>query len=853
MLQPADVSSLSFEIGGQLKAVTLTVGQKVQLGDVLAEIDPRSLQTQVEQADAGVQQAQAQLDNAEGDFQRKDELLKRGVATQAVFDQSRATLLSSRAQLDQARRQLELANHNLDRSKLLAPFAGTIARVEVKSFAQVAAGQPIATLYSDDRFEMSFLAPSPTFQSLKVGQKVDVKIADMPDLALKGEIKELGSKAEQVSAFPVVVRLDNSAPGLNAGMSVEVSIEEPLIGGRSGFLLPLSVLAPEGARSCRARAPCFVYDRASSTVKKRTITVGGVRDNRLVVTEGHCGGRYRGIGRRLLSGRRTEGEASSPGGAGAVNLLTRFGLARSRFTIAAMISLLLAGIVLYPNFPKREDPVIVIRTAVVSALFPGMAPERMENLVAVPIERKIRELAEVKDIRTLASEGSLTIYVDLKDEIGNVNATWQRLRDKMGDVKIELPDGVIGPFVNSDFGDVAIATIAITGEGFSPREMKDVAEDFRKKLYQLSGISKVELFGVQDERVWLELDTRKLAAVGVQVNALIKDLQGQNVVLPSGNINADGTRLLLETSGDFPSVRAIETMLTRVGTTDSLVRLADLVTVRRDYVSPKVKPIYFNGRPAVVLSVIMQPDQDVTQLGGKLRAAARDYEQRLPIGYAIDFATYQADQVSASVNSALSSVAQTFIVVAVLVVLFLGLRAGTVAAMIVPFAVMFSLIGMRALGIALEQVSIAAIIIALGLLVDNGVVIVEDIVSRIGRGVPPQEAGLASGEQYALPLLISSITTIAAFLPLLLLSGASANMRSRSRPWWRLTLGGSWIAALYILPALTVWLIGRRGAVGQRRCGSFADAALLWLRARLRSAFLARRARRRASCWSCWR
>ena len=203
------------------------------------------------------------------DFQRKEELLKRGVATQAVFDQSRATLLSSRAQLDQARRQLELANHNLDRSKLLAPFAGTIARVEVKSFAQVAAGQPIVTLYSDDRFEMSFLAPSATFQSLKVGQKVDVKIADMPELSLKGEIKELGSKAEQVSAFPVVVRLDNSAPGLNAGMSVEVTVEEPLIGGGSGFLVPLSVLVPEGRQGAAGHRDCVPSTtKASSTVKK---------------------------------------------------------------------------------------------------------------------------------------------------------------------------------------------------------------------------------------------------------------------------------------------------------------------------------------------------------------------------------------------------------------------------------------------------------------------------------------------------------------------------------------------------------------------------------------------------------
>jgi RND family efflux transporter MFP subunit len=233
-----------------------------------------------------VQQAQAQLDNAEADFRRKEELLKRGVATQAVFDQSKAAQLSSRAQLDQAQRQLELVNHNLDRSKLLAPFSGTIARVEVKSFAQVAAGQPIVTLYSDDRFEMSFLVPLPTFQSLRVGQVVDVKVADMSDHSFKGEINELGSKAEQVSAFPVVIRLENSVPGLNAGMSVEVTIEEPLIGGQSGFLVPLSVLAPEGGKELQGTGTVFLYDSGSSTVKKHNVTLGGVRDNRLVVTEG---------------------------------------------------------------------------------------------------------------------------------------------------------------------------------------------------------------------------------------------------------------------------------------------------------------------------------------------------------------------------------------------------------------------------------------------------------------------------------------------------------------------------------------------------------------------------------------
>ncbi len=509
-----------------------------------------------------------------------------------------------------------------------------------------------------------------------------------------------------------------------------------------------------------------------------------------------------------------------------MNFLTRFGLERSRFTVTVMTGLFIFGLALYPNFPKREDPVVVIRTAVVSAQFPGMAPERMENLVAVPIERRIRELAEVKDVRTLVTEGSLVVYVDLKDEVGNVNATWQRLRDKMDDVKVELPDGTLGPMVNSDFGDVAIATVAVTAEGFSFRDMKDAAEDFRKKLYQLPGIAKVDLLGVQDERVWLEIDTRKLASVGVQLNALIKDLQAQNVVLPSGNIDADGTRILLETSGDFPNVRAIETMLTRVGTTDSLVRLADLVTVRRGYVSPKVKPIYFNGRPAVVLSIVMQPDQDVTQLGERLRAATHNYEASLPIGYVIDFATYQAEQVRTSVNSALSNVAQTFVVVGALVIVFLGLRAGLVAAMIVPFATMFAVIGMRMLGIAIEQVSIAAIIIALGLLVDKGVVLVEDIMSRVDNGTPANNAAVAAGEQYAFPLLVSSVTTVAAFLPLFLLSGASGEYAFSLAAVVALTLTGSWIAALYILPALTVWFLGQSRQPQQGTSSSTSAQAL---------------------------
>jgi len=285
VLQPADISRLSFEISGQLTAVTLNAGQHVELGDVLMEIDARSLQAQLDQARAGVTEAGAVVANAEADFWRKSELSRQGFATRAALDESQANLISARAKHDQAQRQVDLATHDLQRSKLLAPFAGTIAGVDVKSFGQVAAGQTVITLYSDDSFELSFSVPPIAFQTLQVGQAAKVAIADRPNLVLTGTIKELGAKAQQVSAFPVVVRLKNDVPSLNAGMAAEVSLELPLTSG-GGYLVPLSVLVPEGGKDLQGVASVFVYDGTSSTVHKRTISVGGIRENQLVVTEG---------------------------------------------------------------------------------------------------------------------------------------------------------------------------------------------------------------------------------------------------------------------------------------------------------------------------------------------------------------------------------------------------------------------------------------------------------------------------------------------------------------------------------------------------------------------------------------
>lgn len=498
-----------------------------------------------------------------------------------------------------------------------------------------------------------------------------------------------------------------------------------------------------------------------------------------------------------------------------MNWLTQFGLERSRLTVMAMIGLLLVGALLYSSFPKREDPEITIRSAVVTIEFNGMVPERMENLIADPVERKIRAIPEVDEIRTLISTGSTTIDVELHDHIDDLDPVWQELRDKMEEVARELPSGSSGPYVNTNFGDVSIASIAMTGEGFSFREMEKSAEDLQRIMYTLDGIAKVNLFGVQAERIWLEIDAERLAAVGLQLETLISDLQAQNVILPAGSLNANGKSILLEASGDFGSVDEITNMLTKVKGSDDFVRLGDIVNVRRGLVSPKQKPVYFNGRPAIIISVQMQSGYDIEAVGKRIEDTTRAFDQSLPIGYALDFAAFQPKEVTAAVSNAVNNVGQTVVVVLIVMMLFLGLRSGLIIASIVPFAMMFALIGMNILNINLEQVSIAAIIISLGLLVDNGVVVVEDILRRANEGESVHNAALQAGGQFSVPLLVSSLTTIFAFMPFFLLEGTEGEYAFSLGAVVAMTLFGSWISAMYFLPFIAKHFLVNKNASSQ--------------------------------------
>lgn len=295
LVQPADETPLSFEISGQLTDVKLEVGAHIAAGETLLTIDETTLRLEVQQARAALQQAEATLQNARTDFARKEELLKSGNVTKAAYDTSETNLKSAQSQVDQARQQYAIAEERLDKAVLKAPFDGVISKVDAKSFANVAAGQTALSLYSENAFEVEFTVPATIINELKLGDPARVEISDMPGRFIAGRIKEIGSRAAQVSAFPVVVALEEDLPGLKAGMSADVAVTVGLIEGDEGFLVPIHCFVLEDSerlqegqamRDGSGTAEVYVFDPASSTVSKREVLTAGVRENLIVVISG---------------------------------------------------------------------------------------------------------------------------------------------------------------------------------------------------------------------------------------------------------------------------------------------------------------------------------------------------------------------------------------------------------------------------------------------------------------------------------------------------------------------------------------------------------------------------------------
>ncbi len=480
--------------------------------------------------------------------------------------------------------------------------------------------------------------------------------------------------------------------------------------------------------------------------------------------------------------------------------LTKFAIENNRITAITLLIIFLAGVSAYQNLPRDEDPGFIIRTALVMTYFPGASPERVEQLVTDKLEKAIQEIPELDFVRSESKTGVSLVYVNILDKFRNMRPIWDNLRRKVDKAAGDLPDGVRGPFVNDEFGDVFGVVLTVTGDGFTYREIKDVADDVRDELLRQSEVAKVDIYGDQEERIFIEYNNARLSELGISPVQLQQLLAAQNIVLPGGDIRTTDEKIVLEPSGNFESVEEIRRTVVSLPNSRDVLFLEDLVNVYRSYIDPPETLMRSTTEPGVGLGVSMQDGGNIIKLGNQIRAVLAQAHQEFPIGIEFDVIQFKPDVVDKKIKNFTNSLLQAVIIVTGVMLLFLGLRTGLVVASLIPMAIVMSIFMMSRLGIGLNQMSLAALIIALGLLVDNAIVIAESTMVQMSQGKRALDAAIQSANELKIPLLTSSLTTAAAFLPIYL---AESNTGEYTAPIFQvvtITLLCSWVLAITMVP-----------------------------------------------------
>ena len=487
--------------------------------------------------------------------------------------------------------------------------------------------------------------------------------------------------------------------------------------------------------------------------------------------------------------------------------MTQFSMGQRRLVTVIALMCAIFGFYEYLHFPSQEDPQIESRVSVITAFNPGLAPDEIERLVARPIEEHARKLPEIDEIRSRSRQGSTTVEVTFADWATDLDPLYQKLRNYMEQAAYELPDGTVGPIVNDDFGKVSSASIALTGEGFSHHELRLMAEDLADRIYTVEGVRDVDLFGVRQDRVFLEVSSVDITSRGASPQEIFSPVIDQNQVLPRGTLNTDGRQVVLDPSGHYETLAQIEA--TPVGLNDGrgTAYFGDIVSVVSGYQDPVPSYAWFSGTPAIVLSVSMADNENIIEFGARLKARVAALEATLPLGCQLQFGIFQPDIVEQAIGDFTNNLYQTLAIVCVVVLLFLGVRTGVVVGVSIPLVILITLIVMHLIGIPLHSISIAAMIISLGLLVDNSIVVSEDFRRRLSLGATRERAAIEAGQSLAIPLLSSSLTTVAAFMPLLLTDGSAGEYVGALSQVVTISLLTSWVVAITFVPVQCYWFV----------------------------------------------
>jgi multidrug efflux pump len=491
--------------------------------------------------------------------------------------------------------------------------------------------------------------------------------------------------------------------------------------------------------------------------------------------------------------------------------LSRWALEHIPFIRYLMVVLLLGGIFSYAKLGQDEDPPFTFRGMVIRAYWPGASALQVAEQVTEKLEKKLQETPFIDKIRSYSKPGETLIIIELRESTPpkEVTQTWYQVRKKIGDIRGSLPSGVQGPFFNDEFGDTFGSIFALSADGFSYAEVKDYADFVRQQLLGVPSVSKVELYGVQDEKIFIEFSTKKFAQLGIPFESVVTQINAQNAVEGSGVLVTPTDNLQVRVSGALATVTELENMPLRANGNN--FRLGDFATVTRAYADPPRNKMRFNGKEVIGLGVSMEKGGDIIALGRSLNETAAKIQAKLPVGIELQRVADQPKAVSSSVNEFLTVLAEAVLIVLAVSLLSLGLhtkpwridvRPGLVVALTIPLVLAATFLAMRIFGIDLHKISLGALIIALGLLVDDAIIAVEMMVRKMEEGLSRFDAATFAYTSTAMPMLTGTLITAAGFLPIGFAKSAAGEYTFSMFSVNALALLISWFVAVLFTPYL---------------------------------------------------
>ncbi len=499
--------------------------------------------------------------------------------------------------------------------------------------------------------------------------------------------------------------------------------------------------------------------------------------------------------------------------------IAEFSIKNQILSVIIILLSLAGGWQAYQNMARFEDPEFTIRTAVIFTQYPGGSPEQVAREVTEPLETALQQLQEVKEVRSKSSAGVSEINVDVKYEFSknkeDLQVIWTKIRNKVKDAQRSLPSQASTPIVNDDFGDVYGLYYFITGPDYSPAELRQYAKSLQKELLQIKGVAKVALAGEQQEAIFVEISRDTAAVLGVSVSKLYEILGAQNDVVASGNVAIGDQRLIIDPSGGIDSIESIKNLLVSTSSDGKITYLKDIAHVYRGYQTPASKLIRYNKQDAIAIGVSNVAGGNVVVMGDAVNAKLQESLSRRPIGMEVHEYYHQGSIVEASVDNFVMNVLAALAIVIVTIFLFMGIRSAIVIGFILLLTIGATLATMNMISIPMHRISLGALIIALGMMVDNAIVVTEGILVGLKNGAKKLQIAKDIVSQTKWPLLGGTLVGIIAFAPIGLAPGETAEYTGDLFWVVMISLLFSWIFAITLTPLACYWLLPQNEDEGQ--------------------------------------